>query len=70
LASLAASQNIPLTTGVAAAGVNTFFGLPQVGFLVRSFVNGTVPATPPATGTVLSSYSSAFDHSYRQRITP
>ena len=64
-------SSINLATGGApVAGPNTFFGLPVVGFMVRSFVNGTIPATAPATGTVLSAYSSAFDHSFRQRITP
>jgi len=64
-------SSINLATGGApVAGPNTFFGLPVVGFMVRSFVNGTIPATAPATGSVLSAYSSAFDHSFRQRITP
>jgi hypothetical protein len=70
LVSDATSISINLGTLAVTTAAQTYFGLPQVGFLVRSFVNGAVPAIPPATGTVLSSYSSAFDHSFRQRITP
>jgi hypothetical protein len=70
LTSLAASATVNLAVLGAVAGAQTYFGLPTVGFMVRTFNNGTIPATAPATGTVLSNYSSAFEHSFRQRITP
>jgi hypothetical protein len=54
-------------TGAASAVAATYFGLPVVGFMVRTFNNGTVPS---GGATVLSNYGSAFDHKYRETITP
>jgi len=52
-----------LATGVASTTAPTFTGLPVVGFMVRTFNNGTL-------GNFQANYGSAFDHKYRETITP
>jgi hypothetical protein len=60
-------QSLPLPAGGAVAGAATFQGLPVTGFMVRTFVNGGVSC---GTGTCQGNYGSAFNHSYRNTITP
>ena len=44
----------------------TYKGLPVVGFMVRDFVNGTLPRT--GGGSVLSNYGGLFEHKYTEDI--
>jgi len=52
-----------LATGASSQSAPTFVGLPVVGFMVRTFNNGTL-------GNFQANYGSAFEHKYRQSITP
>jgi len=52
-----------LQTGAVSSTAPTFLGLPVVGFMIRTFNNGTL-------GNFQANYGSAFDHKYRQSITP
>ena len=67
ITSLATSVSTNILTGVAVTAPQTFQGLPVVGFMVRTFNNGTLSV---GGTSVLSNYGSAFDHKYRQTITP
>lgn len=49
------------------ASVQTFFGLPVTGFMVRTFQNGNLAC---GTATCQGNYGSAFNHTYRTTITP
>lgn len=60
----------PVTTNpshsmISAEGV-TYKGLPVVGFMVRDFVNGTLPRA--GGGSVLSNYGGLFEHKYAEDI--
>jgi len=44
-----------------------FLGLPVTGFMLRTFNNGTLSC---GTGTCISNFGSALDHSYRVSISP
>lgn len=57
------SLNIDLSNITGDSTPATFFGLPVVGFMVRTFNNGTL-------GNFQANYGSAFSHKYRQNITP
>lgn len=59
----ASGTSTNLSTGATSATPPTFFGLPVVGFMMRTFNNGTL-------GSFQANYGSAFDHKYRQSITP
>jgi len=52
-----------LATNATSQAAPTFIGLPVVGFMVRTFNNGTL-------GNFQANYGSAFEHKYRQSITP
>jgi len=52
-----------LLTGESSTTAPTFAGLPVVGFMVRTFNNGTL-------GSFQANYGSAFEHKYRQSVTP
>jgi len=52
-----------LLTNATSSTAPTFVGLPVVGFMVRTFNNGTL-------GNFQANYGSAFEHKYRQSITP
>jgi hypothetical protein len=67
ITSAATSTTTNVNTGVAVVGAQTFVGLPVVGFMVRTFNNGNISS---GGSTVLSNYGSAFDHKYRQTVTP
>jgi hypothetical protein len=67
LASDATSITINALTIAGAAGAQTFQGLPVVGFMVRTFNNGTLTS---GTTSVLSNYGSAFGHKFLETITP
>lgn len=56
-----------ILTGATSAAAQTYSGLPVVGFMVRTFNNGTLSS---GGSTVLSNYGSAFDHKYREVIAP
>jgi hypothetical protein len=56
-----------LTIPAGTAGVQTFFGLPVTGFMVRTFQNGNLVC---GTATCQGNYASAFNHNYRTTITP
>jgi len=51
-----------IATGNVTASTPTFAGLPVVGFMVRTFNNGTL-------GNFQANYGSAFGHKYKQTIT-
>lgn len=53
-----------ILTAATSATAPVFLGLPVVGFMVRSFNNGTL------AGNIQANYGSAFEHKYRQSITP
>jgi len=52
---------------VSAAVAATFFGLPATGFMVRTFVNGTLTC---GAGACQGNYSALFEHSYITTINP
>jgi hypothetical protein len=52
-----------ILTGASVTGSQQFLGLPVVGFMVRTFNNGTL-------GSFQANYGSAFDHKYVQTIFP
>jgi hypothetical protein len=57
-----------LATGVqTAVASHTYRGLPVVGFMVRTFNNGTLTC---GTAACQGNYGSVFEHKYRQNITP
>lgn len=62
-----ASITTPISTGVGATGAQTFSGLPVMGFMVRSFNNGTLTC---GTASCQGNYGSAFGHKYVQTIAP
>lgn len=49
------------SSGSLLSGAGTFTGLPVVGFMVRTFNNGTL-------GSFQANYGSAFNHKYRQKV--
>jgi hypothetical protein len=53
--------------GAAAAGAQTYLGLPVVGFAVRTFNNGSLSC---GTATCQGNYGGLFTHNYIQTITP
>jgi hypothetical protein len=65
------SDRVNLTGGaipvVSPAVAATFFGLPATGFMVRTFVNGTLQC---GAGACQGNYSALFDHSYITTINP
>lgn len=67
LISQAASFTINATTGGNAVGAQTYLGLPVVGMMARTFVNGTLTCTG---GTCQGNYGSAFNHNYLDNIAP
>lgn len=68
LVSLPQSSRIDLANGQAAAGPHTYVGLPMLGFMVRSFRNGTLACTGPAS--CQGNYGGAFAFRYRRSIAP
>ena len=66
LQSLPSSIARDLTTDQATTGVQAFIGLPVVGFMVRTFVNGTLGC---AAGNCQGNYGGLFSHKYRQQTT-
>lgn len=67
LASLATSTRIDLATGTQTTGAHTFFGLPVVGFMARTFVNGTLQCD---AGACQGSYGGAFPYQYQRVVMP
>jgi len=65
LASEAAS--VTVTAGVAAAGAETFFGLPVVGFMIRTFSNGTLTC---GTASCQGNYGGSVSHAYTLNVLP
>ena len=63
----ATSITTPIATGVGVAGAQEFLGLPVVGFMVRTFNNGTLTC---GTASCQGNYGSAFGHKYLETITP
>jgi hypothetical protein len=53
--------------GAVVPGEVTFFGLPVVGFMFRTFSNGTLTC---GTGSCQGNYGGLFAHSYQTTITP
>ncbi len=53
--------------GAPATGAVTFFGLPVVGFMFRTFSNGTLTC---GTASCQGNYGGLFAHSYQTSITP
>lgn len=60
-------NTITIATGTAAAGTQTFRGLPVVGFMIRTFDNGNLTC---GTATCQGSYGGSVSHAYRNNITP
>jgi hypothetical protein len=56
-----------IATGVAAAGAQTFHGLPVVGFMIRTFDNGALTC---GTATCQGNYGGSVSHAYTNFITP
>lgn len=57
-----------ITTGAAVgAGTANYVGLPVIGFMVRSFNNGTLTC---GTASCQGNYGAAFGHKYLETITP
>jgi len=64
----AGSSTTPLVSGGAAtAGAQVYLGLPVVGFMVRTFTNGTLHC---GTASCLGNYMGSASHGYRNNITP
>jgi len=62
------STTTPLVSGgIAVAGSQTYFGLPTVGFMVRTFANGTLKC---GTASCLGNYMGSVSHGYRNVINP
>jgi len=56
-----------ISTGVGAAGAQTFHGLPVVGFMIRTFDNGSLTC---GTATCQGNYGGSVSHAYTNFITP
>jgi len=67
LDSLATSNTVTLTPLATVTGAQEYTGLPVVGFMVRTFNNGTLTC---GTAKCQGTYGSAFDHKFQQDITP
>ncbi len=67
LTSQAASNTVNVTTGAAAAGAQTYIGLPVTGFMARTFNNGTLTC---AGASCQGNYGSLFQHNYTDNIAP
>jgi hypothetical protein len=64
----ATSTTTPLVSGgVTATGAQTYLGLPVVGFMVRTYTNGTLHC---GTASCLGNYMGSVSHGYRNNITP
>jgi hypothetical protein len=64
----AGSTTTPLVSGgVATPGAQTYLGLPVVGFMARTFTNGTLHC---GTASCLGNYLGSVSHGYRNIITP
>jgi len=61
------STTISLTTGLGTAGAQTFHGLPVVGFMIRTFNNGTLTC---GTATCQGNYGGSVSHGFRNFIVP
>jgi hypothetical protein len=57
----------PTQATVAASAAVTYFGLPVIGFMGRTFLNNSVPC---GTATCQANYGGSFAHNYTQYITP
>ena len=66
LQSLPSSVSRELQTDQATTGVHALFGLPVVGFMARTFVNGTLTCT---AGSCQGNYGGLFSHKYFQRAS-
>ena len=67
LVSLPSSTRYVTATGALLSGAHTFSGLPMVGFMVRSFENGTLSC---AAGSCQGNYGGAFPLSFRRSVSP
>lgn len=61
------STTITIATAAAAAGAQTFRGLPVLGFMIRTFDNGNLTC---GTATCQGNYGGSVQHAYRNSITP
>ena len=69
----AGSNAININTGTtAAATAQTYLGLPVLGFMARTFNNGTLTCTGVggASTSCQGSYGSLFGHKYLNNIAP
>ena len=67
LTSLGTSTRMSLANGATAQGAHAHAGLPVVGFMVRTFENGTLTC---AAGACQGNYGGSFPLQYRRSITP
>ena len=67
LRSLPGSTKTSVATGAATTGVHAYFGLPLIGFSVRTFRNGTLSCA--GAGSCQGNYGGAFAMKYRRTIT-
>jgi hypothetical protein len=67
LRSLPGSTRTSVATGEATTGPHAYFGLPLLGFTVRTFSNGTLACS--GAGSCQGNYGGAFTLKYRRRIT-
>jgi hypothetical protein len=64
----AGTSTTPLVSGgVASLAAQTYLGLPVVGFMARTYTNGTLHC---GTASCLGNYMGSVSHGYRNNITP
>ena len=68
LRSLPGSTRTNLATGEVTTGPHAYFGLPLVGFSVRTFSNGTLACA--GAGSCQGNYGGAFSFKYRPAVQP
>ena len=61
------ASSVTVTAGVAAAAAETYFGLPVVGFMIRTFANGTLTC---GTASCQGNYGGSVSHAYTLNVLP
>jgi len=67
LQSVATSNTVNIGTGVAAVAIQTYAGLPVVGFMIRTFSNGALSC---GTATCQGNYGGSAGHAFMNNINP
>jgi len=66
-AAAGSTTTVMASGGATTAGAQVFFGLPTVGFMTRTYTNGTLKC---GTASCLGNYMGSASHAYRNNITP